>query len=300
VTLPTQDQLGRIVAKDGWSYQLTPDDLLWVARSAAYEGGDVASTLWTYAQRIASFRPSSFAAMVRAHSQPVNPIWESLDAPGCVAHPERCLPQRKPDGTMGPDPLVRRRAARTAPWDSLPTKSRVLAWAQARVPNPVPRATDFADDTVSAGFIRRNPQARIVSRIPSSSGRTEQWYLSEGSDSSPHRPSNAWPADFVTIQHEGRVAGPAAGGAGGAIALGLLGLWAAWRWFGVAALALLVGCGGVSAETRTAYAVEQARCLANERAIIAREGTTREQDEADYAAEQARCDAALVAIGGAP
>jgi hypothetical protein len=64
--------------------------------------------------------------------------------------------------------------------------------------------------------------------------------------------------------------------------------------------ALHAGCGGATGEVRTAYAVEQARCLANERAIIAREGTTREQDEADYAAEQARCDAELVRIGGAP
>ena len=62
----------------------------------------------------------------------------------------------------------------------------------------------------------------------------------------------------------------------------------------------LPACGGATGEVRTAYAVEQARCLANERAIIAREGTTREQDEADYAAEQARCDAELVRIGGAP
>lgn len=64
---------------------------------------------------------------------------------------------------------------------------------------------------------------------------------------------------------------------------------------------VLAACGGVSPETRTAYAVEQARCLANERAIIDRAGTTMEQDETDFAAERARCDAALQAIeaGGA-
>lgn len=58
----------------------------------------------------------------------------------------------------------------------------------------------------------------------------------------------------------------------------------------------LPSCGGVSPEVRGAYAIEQARCLANEREIIARQGTTEAEDEAAYAAEQARCDAALQAI----
>jgi len=44
-----------------------------------------------------------------------------------------------------------------------------------------------------------------VARVPS--GRSEQWYLTEGRDSSP-RASKDWPADFVTVEHEGRVAGP--------------------------------------------------------------------------------------------
>ena len=70
-------------------------------------------------------------------------------------------------------------------------------------------------------------------------------------------------------------------------------------WFLVALALVTHGCGATG-ELRTAYAVEQARCLANERAIIAREGTTREQDELDYSTEQARCDAELVRIGGAP
>ncbi len=68
------------------------------------------------------------------------------------------------------------------------------------------------------------------------------------------------------------------------------------------ALALLsmgVSCGA-SEQLRVAYAAEVALCVANERAIVDREGTTREQDLADLAAERARCDAALAAIGGAP
>lgn len=226
MSLPTAEELGTIRSKDGWSYRLTPDDVLWVARSAAYEGGDIASTLWTYAQRMASFRPRSFAGMVRAHSQPINPLWESMTSPGCVAHPERCLPSRP----GGPDPLVRRLEARTAPWDSLASRVKVLAWAQARTPNPVPRATDFADAQVSGSFIRRNPLARVVSRVPS--GRSEQWYLSEGSDSAPRRPSNDWPADQVTMEYAGRVAGPATSGGGSGVigALVLLIGAGAWYW----------------------------------------------------------------------
>lgn len=55
-------------------------------------------------------------------------------------------------------------------------------------------------------------------------------------------------------------------------------------------------CGGASAATRTAYGVEAARCVANERAIVDRQGTTEAQDRADLRAERTRCDAALAAI----
>jgi len=60
--------------------------------------------------------------------------------------------------------------------------------------------------------------------------------------------------------------------------------------------ACVIGCGGASAETRSSYAVEQARCVANEREIVNRRGTTAEEDDAALAAERARCDAALHAI----
>lgn len=69
-------------------------------------------------------------------------------------------------------------------------------------------------------------------------------------------------------------------------------------------LALLSGCGGATAEVRTAYAVEQANCLARERAIIdepcgdldAEACRTRDYDA--MRAERERCDAALRAIYG--
>jgi hypothetical protein len=69
------------------------------------------------------------------------------------------------------------------------------------------------------------------------------------------------------------------------------------HWLGLGVLLLVAsGCGGATAEQRTAYAVEQARCLANERAIVDREGTSYELDRYDLEQERARCDAALRVI----
>lgn len=60
---------------------------------------------------------------------------------------------------------------------------------------------------------------------------------------------------------------------------------------GVIVWCALTGCGASQTETR--YAAEVAHCLDNERAIVAREGTTADEDEADLDAERARCDATL-------
>ncbi len=60
--------------------------------------------------------------------------------------------------------------------------------------------------------------------------------------------------------------------------------------------AVAIGGCGASAATHGAYAVEQARCIANERGIISREGSTREADLEAMDAERARCDEALRAI----
>lgn len=64
----------------------------------------------------------------------------------------------------------------------------------------------------------------------------------------------------------------------------------------------LSGCGAqLTSAQRTALAVETQLCIANERAIVDRQGTTEEDDRADLAAERARCDAARAAISeGSP
>jgi len=65
------------------------------------------------------------------------------------------------------------------------------------------------------------------------------------------------------------------------------------------ALVTVPGCGA-SAELRASYATTVTECIAHERAIVDRQGSTLEQDNADLAVERARCDAALAAVGGTP
>jgi hypothetical protein len=193
--LPTQDQLGEIVAQNGLHYQITPEDLLWLARSVQHEGGNPAATAWTYAQRLVLFRSSSLLRLVQAHSQPVNPIWRRTG--------EKCRPGGPYHGRdeCAESRLAVRDRAATMPWDSIRPSIRdlLVRWAKADLENPVPRATDFANAPVSRGFISRNPGTRTVLM-------DGNWYLSEGPSSAPGQGSNAWPANFVTIRYNGREA----------------------------------------------------------------------------------------------
>lgn len=59
---------------------------------------------------------------------------------------------------------------------------------------------------------------------------------------------------------------------------------------------VVAACGSASPAVKGAYSLEAARCIANEREIVERSGTTEEQDRADLAAERARCDAELAQI----
>lgn len=190
--LPTIDQLGSIKTKDGWIYKITPDDVLWLARSSAFEGGNHEAVLWTYAQRLANHRGASLMKLVRAHSQPVNPIWASLDAPGCLKHPEKCTASQ----------LARRAQASSAPWETLKSAPVVLAWAQSKVPNNAPRSTDFADQTVGSSFLHRHPDSKMVL----DAGNI---YIAEGSSTAGKGggPPVSWSSDYVTIEYAGRVSG---------------------------------------------------------------------------------------------
>lgn len=174
---------------DGRSYSITQNDLLWIARAAQAEGGNEAATLWTWAWRfmVNANGRGSLAELVRAHSQPVNPAWDSASDPKCIAHPERC----------GAAALERRAYFSSLPWEQIrgDVRDLVLAWATAQVENPAPRATDFADEQVSRAFLARpgNAGAEVVLR-------DGNWYIAEAR-------ARALPADYVTVEHDGKVAG---------------------------------------------------------------------------------------------
>ena len=229
--LPSEDELGEIVSAGGYRYQITPEDILWLARSVHHEGGNKVATAWTYAQRMALFgRWRTLKDLVQAHSQPINPIWrrdgEKCRPGGAYHGRDECAERRL---------AVRDRAA-SMPWDQigLLTRMQVLGFAQARRGNVVPRATDFANAPVSTSFMRRHPDARVVMR-------DGNWYLAEGPSSSPGGGSIAWPEDFVTIRYRGSVArrSPLAGvpswvpilavGSASMVALGGLSVWAIRR-----------------------------------------------------------------------
>lgn len=211
MTIPAS--LGRIRTKNGWTYQITPEDVLWLARSVQYEAGNEAATAWTYLQRLAMARGASLKNLVQAHSQPVNPIWRRDG--------EKCRPGGPYNGRdeCAPSRLATRDEAATLPWERIRPSVRdtVLKVVTARLPNPVPRAANFANAPVTQNYLERNPASRIVLR-------DGNWYITEAS-------TNSWPADFVRVEHDGRAAMAGAAGAGlGAFAFaGLLG-YAAYRW----------------------------------------------------------------------
>jgi len=217
---PESQDYGKIVSSDGWSYQLTADDILWLARSVDFEGGtNPSGVIWTYAQRLAL--PSihrqypTLALLVRAHSQPVNPKW-ARDGEFC-----------RPDGRYADEPecaeakLTRRDRAQSIPWDEISPRIRdlVIRFSHAELSNPVPRSVDFADERVSTGFLARNPAARVVLKAG-------DWFIGTAQ-------SLLWPAKHVRVQYQGLWSDEKGSGDGlvwfALLAAGLAGAVYAWR-----------------------------------------------------------------------
>lgn len=150
------EDLGQI-SWPGGSYQIRRNDLIWAARAAAHEG-DHEAVLWTWTSRWVSWghrRYDTLADMIRAHSQPVNPIW--LKGGRCCPEAlEDCtspcfVTSSNPTGVGGHCPcstqaLGRRARAIRLTWDQIARslQTKVTDWATARLSNPVPKATDFA------------------------------------------------------------------------------------------------------------------------------------------------------------
>lgn len=89
------------------------------------------------------------------------------------------------------------------PWSRIRPEVRevVVKFVTGQLPNPVPRAANFANAPVTQGYLERNPQSRVVLR-------DGNWYITEAA-------TNSWPDDFVTIT--------GGGGSTMALAAGLIG-----------------------------------------------------------------------------
>lgn len=168
-------------------YRITSDDVLWAGRAAQFEGGhDPADVLWTWTQRYAlpAFRRrySSLKDLIRAHSQPVNPIWQRTG--------DRCRPGGRYHGTdhCAERRLAARDRAASAPFDSLrpEIQERVTAWAEGRLPNTVPKSVDFAAPSVAQSFMNRNPGSRLVKQAGN-------WFIATTT-------SQRWSNDHVQLQ----------------------------------------------------------------------------------------------------
>lgn len=210
MTSPMPTDLGAITTSSGYRYQITPTDLLWLARSVQYEGGNELATAWTYAQRQADRRRTGpLYELVLGHSQPVNPKWRRTG--------EFCRPGGSRAGTdaCSEDRLARRDEAANLPWAGINDRVRTLLtnWAQGRTTNPVPRATDFADPAVSAAFLERPANAGSVVVL-----RDGNWYIAEAR-------AARWPAGFVQIT------GPTGANASGSMGLLLIGAAAGAAWY---------------------------------------------------------------------
>jgi len=139
---------GVLYGPGGFRYQLTDDDLLWLARATWGETRDrdrgAAGVIWAMAQYHAlvlgrdGSRPkyARLADLLRNYCQPINPRWDEPSDERCQAHPELCTPRH----------IERRRMYATTPWSGIPeaVRSLVTRFAEGRLENPVPGLTDWA------------------------------------------------------------------------------------------------------------------------------------------------------------
>lgn len=215
---------GVLRSADGFAYQVTPDDALWLARAAKYEGqSDARHTIWALAQRFVEIggpgtRYPTFKTLIRAYAQPVNPIWMrdgSMCRPGGSWY-GRCR------GDYCPCEEVRlRRRDQAAADPAAETLPIVQAWVRGEVPNEVPRATHYAAEFIVAPQLE---SGELPDLVRAGDGN---WYAT-----TPR--SRDWPRNYVTISGTGEgarswglllggVASVAAIGVGVALGTGALG-----------------------------------------------------------------------------
>lgn len=186
-TLLPSSQLAAIRSGGGFFYQLAPEDVLWMARMAAFEGGEPADTLWTLTQRFVWFDEKgtkfpTIGDLAQAFSQPINPKW--------ARNGKFCAPGGKYHGTdhCSEARLKRRARARAATLESI--EPQVVAatrlWAQGLLPNPVPRATNFADGPTARRYLDKGTGAEKL--------------LDRGNTFIVENDARAWPANYVFLE----------------------------------------------------------------------------------------------------
>jgi hypothetical protein len=198
---------------------------------AVYEGSDPTAVLWVMAQRWVLFQLqgvgyTKFATLLRQFSQPINPKW--------AADGEFCKPGGRYHGKppCSEDKLVRRARAQTEPLSATIARSPELAgaavlWLQGLAPNPVPRATDFAQEPVAEGFLEDHPEAEAILREPAKSCPSCNVMIVTAD-------TRRWPVNYVWMRApSGAIADASGGGrAGDRFAKGFAEGLARWWKFG--------------------------------------------------------------------
>ena len=178
-------------------YRLTNEDVLWAARAAVFEGGhDPADTLWTWTQMLATWRKKKYgtlAKIIRYQSQPVSPLWNRDGS--------KCAGARRQNRNCAEHVLRRRDLAQSISWDALLKRSprqmaTVIQWATGRLPNPVPRAVDFAAPRVAEHFRKNVRPGSVYVK------KAGNWFLATPE-------SQQWPANYFRMSKGvlGRIGG---------------------------------------------------------------------------------------------
>jgi hypothetical protein len=175
-SLAPAGKYARIIRTRGraFDYELTREDVGWAAKMAAFEG-DPAEVLWTMTQRFALTYPGqrwpSFTYFIRKFSQPINPDW--------YRGGKHCTRGGRGEGTLfcGEEKLGKRDRVRVMTWDELVAErpeavAITLQWAQGLLPNPVPRAVNFAVPTRVRAYMDRKPDTQVVAK-------KGNWFFSE-------------------------------------------------------------------------------------------------------------------------
>lgn len=167
-------------------YQLTKEDVMWAARMCQFETNpgdliDANLVLWSMTNLFAlqgnRFNSSktefpTFARLIQAYSQPINPIWRRDGRkcrPGGKYHGQEPCSEKR---------LRRRDSHATITFSQLkaksPDKMKVLIeWATGRSRPAVPKTTGFARPRLTRG-----EAARTGASIPAGA-RRENWHLSD-------------------------------------------------------------------------------------------------------------------------